>query len=100
MGDKSGHKRKTKGHKGAKRKAAALSKANKNTDPGATTSERSLAGKLSKGSPSEKSGNAQKNPKAFVFASRGRAKIQKARSAEKDQRRMHGEPDARVRVKE
>ena len=89
MGDKSAHKRKTKGQKGAKRKAAALSKGNKNND-GATTSERSLAGKLGKGG-SEKSSNAPKNPKAFVFASRGRAKIQKARSAEKEQRRMHGE---------
>ena len=31
-----------------------------------------------------------RNPKAFVFQSRGRAQIQKARSAEKDQRRLHG----------
>ncbi|KAK9800776.1 hypothetical protein WJX73_000661 [Symbiochloris irregularis] len=86
MGDKSAHKRKTKGHKAAKRKAATLSKDNKNTIP-ATTDGRNLAGSLGKGP--EKSSNAPKNPKAFVFASRGRAKIQKARSAEKDQRRMH-----------
>lgn len=33
---------------------------------------------------------AKRNPKAFIFSSRGKAKVQKARSAEKDQRRMHG----------
>ena len=33
----------------------------------------------------------KRNPKAFVFSSRGKAKVQKARSAEKEQRRMHGE---------
>lgn len=32
-----------------------------------------------------------RNPKAFVFSGRGKAKIQQARTAEKDQRRMHGE---------
>lgn len=32
----------------------------------------------------------KQNPKAFVFASRGKAKIQLARSADRDQRRMHG----------
>lgn len=31
-----------------------------------------------------------RNPKAFVFSGRGKAKLQQARSAEKDQRRMHG----------
>ena len=36
----------------------------------------------------------KQNPKAFVFASRGKAKIQQARSAEKDQRRMHSAPAA------
>ena len=34
----------------------------------------------------------QRNPKAFVFSGRGKAKRQAARSAEKDQRRMHGAP--------
>ena len=33
----------------------------------------------------------KRNPKAFVFSSRGKAKVQKARSAEKEQRRMHCE---------
>ena len=32
----------------------------------------------------------KQNPKAFVFSSRGKAKKQQARSAEKDQRRLHG----------
>lgn len=32
----------------------------------------------------------KRNPKAFVFSSRGKAKVQQARSAERDQRRMHG----------
>ena len=32
----------------------------------------------------------QRNPRAFVFSGRGKAKRQAARSAEKDQRRMHG----------
>ena len=35
-------------------------------------------------------GGHQRNPKAFVFSGRGKAKRQAARSAEKDQRRMHG----------
>jgi ribosome biogenesis protein BMS1 len=33
---------------------------------------------------------AKRNPKAFIFSSRGKAKIQAARSADKDQKRMHG----------
>lgn len=32
---------------------------------------------------------AKRNPRAFIFSSKGKAKIQKARSAEKEQRRMH-----------
>lgn len=31
----------------------------------------------------------KQNPKAFVFSSRGKAKIQAARTAERDQRRLH-----------
>ena len=38
------------------------------------------------GGDAAKKGN---NPKAFVFASRGRAKAQRARTAEKDQKRLH-----------
>ena len=33
----------------------------------------------------------KQNPKAFVFSSRGNAKKQQMRTAEKEQRRMHGE---------
>jgi hypothetical protein len=36
----------------------------------------------------------KQNPKAFVFSSRGKAKLQKARTAEKEQRRMHGAQQA------
>ena len=32
---------------------------------------------------------AKRNPRAFIFSSKGKAKIQKARSAEKEQKRMH-----------
>ena len=32
----------------------------------------------------------KQNPKAFIFSGSGKAKRQQARSAEKDQRRMHG----------
>ena len=32
-----------------------------------------------------------RNPKAFVFSGRGKAKLQQARSAERDQKRMHGQ---------
>ena len=31
-----------------------------------------------------------RNPKAFVFSGRGKAKLQQTRSAERDQKRMHG----------
>jgi hypothetical protein len=31
-----------------------------------------------------------RNPKAFVFSGKGKAKIQRIRTAEKDQKRMHG----------
>ena len=40
--------------------------------------------------PAGAKGGHQRNPKAFVFSGRGKAKRQAARSAEKDQRRMHG----------
>lgn len=32
----------------------------------------------------------KQNPKAFIFSSKGKAKLQQARTAEKEQRRMHG----------
>ena len=70
-GDK-GHKKKTKGRKAVKRKAAVTKKADQASDGAA------------------KSSAAPRNPKAFVFSSRGRAKQQRARTAERDQRRLHG----------
>ena len=82
-GDKGPRKKKKAGGKAAKRKAK----------------EHRSGGKSGGKSGGEGSGKeesrdvAQKrNPKAFIFSSSGRAKVQKARSAEKDQRRMHGEP--------
>jgi ribosome biogenesis protein BMS1 len=35
---------------------------------------------------------ADSNPRAFAFQSAGKAKAQRARSAEKEQRRLHGAP--------
>lgn len=70
MGDKTAHKRKKSGRKAEKRKVAVSKKGQEGGQE---------AGKA-----------AARNPKAFVFSSRGRAKQQKARSAEKDQRRLHG----------
>ena len=78
MAAKGGHKVKTKGKKAAKRKAAVQKKA-----PGA--SEKALTAKLPK-QPSR-----ERNPRAFTNTSRGRAKQQQARSAEKSQRRLHCE---------
>lgn len=36
------------------------------------------------------SGGGGNNPKAFVFKSRGKAKLQRVRSGEKEQKRLHG----------
>ena len=44
-----------------------------------------------KAEPQSQEAARKQNPKAFVFSSRGKAKIQKARTAEKEQRRMHGD---------
>ena len=76
-GDK--HKKKTKGKKAAKRSAA---KHKKSLEAGGDGSE----GGGSAAVPSGK----QRNPKAFTVTSRGRAKLQRARTAEKEQKRMHG----------
>lgn len=63
------HRKKKSGRKAEKRKNAESKKKNNDGDLQAARKQ---------------------NPKAFIFSSRGKAKIQKARSAEKDQRRMHG----------
>lgn len=64
------HRKKKSGRKADKRKAAETKK--KGDDGGNNDVAR------------------KQNPKAFIFKSRGKAKIQRARTAEKDQRRMHG----------
>ena len=60
--------------KAAKKKS--LDKASRKADPSAK--EDAAAAKA-------------RNPKAFVFSGRGKAKLQQARSAERDQKRMHGQ---------
>ena len=52
--------------------------------------EKRKAAETKKRTPAETDAARKQNPKAFVFKSRGKAKIQRARTAEKDQRRMHG----------
>jgi ribosome biogenesis protein BMS1 len=69
-----GHRKKKSGRKADKRKAAETKK--KSTDGGEGGNNDAAR---------------KQNPKAFIFKSRGKAKIQRARTAEKDQRRMHGE---------
>ena len=59
--------------KAAKKKS--VDKANRKADP--STTEDAAAAKA-------------RNPKAFVFSGRGKAKLQQARTAERDQKRMHG----------
>ncbi len=46
------------------------------------------------------SGQTGNNAKAFIFASRGKAKLQQRRSAEKQQRRLHGEREVAPGVSE
>ena len=77
-GDKS-HKRKKTNKKAQKKKVAKGLKGS--SKDGAEKAE-----------PVSKEAARKQNPKAFVFSSRGKAKVQQARSAEKEQRRMHGTP--------
>ena len=81
MADKGAHKKKTKGCKAAKRKVAVQKKSS-------GVSEKALTGTKPRKrlEPSK-----QRNPKAFTNSSSGRAKREQARSAEKSQRRLHGE---------
>ncbi|KAL4425893.1 hypothetical protein ABPG75_009909 [Micractinium tetrahymenae] len=74
-GEGKSHRKKKAGRKAEKRKAAA-SKKREDGGEGA-------AGALS----TEKVH--KQNPKAFIFSSKGKAKLQRARTAEKEQRRMH-----------
>jgi len=75
------HKKKTKGKKAAKRSAAMQKK----SAAGAGGADDGFADGGG-GAPATK----QRNPKAFTVKSRGRAKLQRARTAEKEQKRMHG----------
>ena len=77
-GDKS-HKRKKTTKKAQKKKVAKGAKG------------RSKDG-AEKAEPMSQEAARKQNPKAFVFSSRGKAKVQQARTAEKEQRRMHGMP--------
>ncbi len=77
-GDKS-HKKKKTSKKAQKKRVAKGAKDNKRD--GAEKAE-----------PLSKEAARKQNPKAFVYSSRGKAKVQQARSAEKEQRRMHGKP--------
>lgn len=78
MGEGKAHRKKKSGRKAEKRKHAVDSKKGQSQQDGGST-----------GRMVDKEAQRKANPKAFVFSSRGKAKIQKARSAEKDQRRMH-----------
>ena len=70
---KGAHKKKKAGKKAAKKKAVAEGK-RKRDDGGGGPSAAEVA----------------RNPKAFINKSRGRAKLQRARTADKEQKRMHG----------
>jgi hypothetical protein len=84
------HKKATKGAKAAKQAAAAKKK--RKTE----NASAAAAGGGASGGPAKPRYNPDpaaakaRNPKAFTVQSRGRAKLQRARSAEKEQRRMHG----------
>lgn len=36
--------------------------------------------------------DAKRNPKAFIYSSKGKAAVQRARTADRDQKRLHGMP--------
>ena len=79
------HKKKTKGAKVKKRKA--------DTAKQARRAEKAAGGAGDGGSGRAADEAArQRNPKAFIFSGSGKAKKNAARTAEKEQRRMHGEP--------
>ena len=69
---KSAHKKKKVGKKAAKKKATADGKRKRGDDGAPSAAEMA------------------RNPRAFLNKSRGRAKLQRARTADKEQKRMHG----------
>jgi hypothetical protein len=74
MAEKGAHKKKKSGKKAAKKKASAEGKRKRAAGDGDGPSAAEMA----------------RNPKAFTNKSRGRAKLQRARTADKEQKRMHG----------
>lgn len=87
------HKKKTKGARVKKRKADSGKKAFR-AEKGAAGGESGLGGGAD--AATDKAAR-QRNPKAFVFSGSGKAKKSAARTAEREQRRMHGEADAAER---
>ena len=71
-----GHRKKKAGRKAEKKKAASKSK---------------------DGSDAIDAGIKDANPRAFQLASKGKARVQRARTAEKEQRRLHGAIARRLR---
>ncbi|PSC76713.1 ribosome biogenesis BMS1-like protein [Micractinium conductrix] len=83
-GEGKGHRKKKSGRKAEKRKAAEGKKKTAaagggDGDAGAAAPRKVISDEQAR----------KQNPKAFVFSSRGKAKLQQARTAEKEQRRMH-----------
>ena len=83
------HKKKTKGARVKKRKADSGKKAFR-AEKGAAGGDSGLGGGAD--AATDKAAR-QRNPKAFVFSGSGKAKKSAARTAEREQRRMHGEAE-------
>lgn len=73
----------------AEEAAAPAGKAHRRSKVGRKADKRKSAEQKKRGD-GDAAAAAKRNPKAFVFASRGKAKIQRARTADKEQKRMHG----------
>jgi hypothetical protein len=68
-------------------------KGHRKSKVGRKADKRKTADHKKKGTLEEsKAAKAGNNPKAFAFQSAGKAKAQRARSSEKEQRRLHGGP--------
>ena len=83
------HKKKTKGARVKKRKADSGKKAFR-AEKGAAGGDSGLGGGAD--AATDKAAR-QRNPKAFIFSGSGKAKKSAARTAEREQRRMHGEAE-------
>ena len=85
MAASKGHKKKAKGAKAAK----AASSARKKARTGAADGPDGLAPRTRTLRASDAATAKARNPRAFTVASQGRAKLQRARTAEKEQKRVH-----------